>query len=697
VRRLLQGAAIGLAGLLILLGSVAGVINRQVLDGPRFADHVDAIRVDPNVSRELGRAITQRVLVLDPDLVAIRPLVESLSISLVASPALRPIVVRAARQLHASLTSPSSGPVVLRLADIGAILTASLRTAAPSLAANLPADFDVTLARVGSASFAERTVHRARWSGLLAWLLPLCGLALVGLVVATSAHRRTIGVRVGFALLATGVVLGSAVLILGIVAGRLEERAGLRPALAAAAWRQLDGPLWWLTVGLVGCAAVVTLVCADLGVRDAGVVGARSWRTLVTPSTPKGLLTRAAAFILAGAALLTRPDLVLRVAAGALGLLLLVLAVTDLLGARSIAKSSGAFRPRRPHAVALALLPPTLAFVALLATNALSADRPITAAVVRPGACNGHAELCDRRYDDVMFPATHNSMTAADENWLLPEQPTGIIGQLDAGIRVFLIDSWYGQSTSRGNVIATAAGSRPAAIKQAGETYGPDLVAAFLRLRDAASLTPTGPRTPYLCHTLCEFGSIRWDTQMTAVQRWLVAHPREVVTFFVQDEVTPADTATVFRTAGLLPFVVTQREGQPWPTLRQMIDSGHRVVVLMEKHGGGAQYPWLLQGFTWVQDTPFANPTVADLSCRRQRGTPDSPILLINHWLGGFRSLVSDAQTVNARSFLLPELRRCERERGQLPNFVAVNYYDHGDLFSVIDELNGIRSRAGPS
>ena len=96
---------------------------------------------------------------------------------------------------------------------------------------------------------------------------------------------------------------------------------------------------------------------------------------------------------------------------------------------------------------------------------------------------------------------------------------------------------------------------------------------------------------------------------MTAVEEWLAAHPREVVTFFVQDEVTPADTAEVFETAGLLPYVHTQVAGRPWPTLGQMIDSGRRVVVLMENHGGGTTYPWLMQGFDWVQDTPYENPT----------------------------------------------------------------------------------------
>ena len=32
----------------------------------------------------------------------------------------------------------------------------------------------------------------------------------------------------------------------------------------------------------------------------------------------------------------------------------------------------------------------------------------------------------------------------------------------------------------------------------------------------------------------------------------------------------------------------------------------------------------------------------------------------------------------------------CREERGQIPNFVAVNFVILGDLFAVVDELNGV-------
>jgi hypothetical protein len=177
---------------------------------------------------------------------------------------------------------------------------------------------------------------------------------------------------------------------------------------------------------------------------------------------------------------------------------------------------------------------------------------------------------------------------------------------------------------------------------------------------------------------------------MVQVRAWLAAHPREVVTLFIEDSVTPADTAAALEQAGLSPYLHTQQRGQPWPTLGQMIDSGRRLVVLMERHGGGKKYPGLLPGFDVVQDTPFTNPTAADLSCVPNRGSAHSPLLLLNYWLSNLHQVVTDARKINAYDVLWPYLEKCREERGMIPNYVAVNYYNEGDVFRAVDRLNGV-------
>ena len=63
--------------------------------------------------------------------------------------------------------------------------------------------------------------------------------------------------------------------------------------------------------------------------------------------------------------------------------------------------------------------------------------------------CNGEVDICNVPLDHVVFPATHNSMSSSlYPGWLFAEQISTIKGQLDAGVRAFLIDTHYGEQSS---------------------------------------------------------------------------------------------------------------------------------------------------------------------------------------------------------------------------------------------------------
>jgi hypothetical protein len=51
---------------------------------------------------------------------------------------------------------------------------------------------------------------------------------------------------------------------------------------------------------------------------------------------------------------------------------------------------------------------------------------------------------------------------------------------------------------------------------------------------------------------------------------------------------------------------------------------------------------------------------------------------------------------VNAYDFLLRRARECERRRDLLPNIVAVDFYDEGDVFAATRKLNRLPRDAEP-
>lgn len=667
-----------LGTLLVLVGAASGVVNREVLDSGRFAAHVDAVRSDPDVSRQLGTLLTDRLLEERPDLVAIRPLVESTAASVVASPALGPLVRAGVAPLYDALVLGRDDAVVLRLADVGAVVLGSVAVAAPETSAAVPPGLGVRLSRLGGGEYSGELVGSVHLVALLAWLCPALGLALLALAGVLRGRgpgrARRVVREVGRGVLGAGLGLAGLLVVVGFVVDRLDPGT-LSGAVRRAAWAELDGPSW-VTAGVV-VALGALMTAAASATRWPRLEDVRRVVDLDVP--PQRLASRAVVLTVLGAALVLQPARVATVVLALLGVGLLVLGLVSALVA--LGRS-----PRRRTWIVLA----GAGVVAAAVLSALPVDHrlAVTSAAPREG-CNGHTELCDRRYDEVAYPATHNSMAAASEGWFFPEQPDGILDQLDRGIRVLLVDSWYGQRTNRPGVVATADEHRAEAVAQAEAELGTATVRSALRIRDAIGLTPRGPVEPYLCHGLCELGATPWLQSLRELRDWLDTHPDEVVTLFVQDEVSPEDTARLVERAGLLPYVHTG-DSEEWPTLGEMIASGRRLVVLMENRGGGAAYPWLLQGFDEVQDTPFLFRRPDEFSCAPNRGAPDAPLLLVNHWITDKTAEVTNAEIVNARDVLLPRVEQCRAERGMLPNFVAVDYYDRGALMEVVDELNGL-------
>jgi hypothetical protein len=304
--------------------------------------------------------------------------------------------------------------------------------------------------------------------------------------------------------------------------------------------------------------------------------------------------------------------------------------------------------------------------------------------------CNGYAELCDRRFNEIVFPATHNSMSAADlPDWLFPNQEKSIPAQLQDGIRAFLIDVHYG--VPAGDRVKTLLEDEGAAKKKYEAVLGKEGIDAAMRIRDRLVGGREGERGVYLCHGFCELGAAPFIPMLQKLRDFLVVNPNEVIAMVIQDEgVTPGDIEECFQKSGLIDFVYRGAVQQPWPTLRKMVAGDQRAVVFAENNSSGV--PWYHQAYDFMQETPYRFHRPEDFSCRANRGNSSASFFLINHWIETAPApKPSNAEKVNAYDFLLKRAKQCQQERGMLPNLVAVDFYRTGDLLNVVRTLNGVR------
>jgi hypothetical protein len=324
------------------------------------------------------------------------------------------------------------------------------------------------------------------------------------------------------------------------------------------------------------------------------------------------------------------------------------------------------------------------------ATMAVTDAEPASAASRATKQCNGDAALCARRFDEVTLAGTHNAMANPAAGFVGPEQQWSIREQLDAGIRALLLDVYQG--TPNGRAVCTD--PTPLKVGQVTRELGEQAAAQLIAIRNATCPPADGPTsTLYLCHSLCEAGATPLADQLGVIRAFLEEHPGAVVALVLEDYVDAADIEQAFAQARLTRYALARRPGTRWPTLEKMVASGKRLVVFSEHQGGTPR--WLLPAFDEIQDTPFTFHTVDEFSCEANRGPEDARILLVNHWLS--TPSAGDAatatpppgpETVNSRAQLAARVEQCRTARGKVPNIVAVDHAETGDLLSFVDELN---------
>ncbi|MEX1367366.1 MAG: hypothetical protein AB1Z98_29835 [Nannocystaceae bacterium] len=261
--------------------------------------------------------------------------------------------------------------------------------------------------------------------------------------------------------------------------------------------------------------------------------------------------------------------------------------------------------------------------------------------------CNGHPQLCERPFDQVVFAGTHNSHSALDDGFPMvnANQEHGIGQQLDDGIRVLLIDVYPDEAE---------------------------------------------PGTVLMCHGPCSLASTPHLQGLATIVQFLRDHPRELITIIYEDHVAVSELVEDFVQTEADALTFTRVPGEPWPTLGAMIEADTRLVITAET--AGPPPAWLHHVWDEAWDTPYGPMQAEDLSCALNRGSPDNDLYLVNHWVNDAFGLPSAeaAAVVNEADVLQTRAQACWRQWDHPPNFLVVDFYEQGDLLAVVDALNGV-------
>jgi Short repeat of unknown function (DUF308) len=696
VRRRVVVALTVLSAVLLATAAVAGYARYELRDAGEFSARVTSSLDDADVRDLVADTVVDGISnSAAPDVIAVRPVVVSALSSVAGTDPFRRVFARAIRDQHRSLFY-GRARVALDLDYAGTLLRETLRGVSPRIASAIPRGTEPRLIALGPDDVRVRIARALE--NLAGWWWPLLvagALLAVGCAALAGGMRAALA-HLGASIAAAGLTVALLVSLAGAavvdqVAGHGDARSR---GAAEALWSALFGDLrraalYAALAGVVVCGATLRFPAGALVRRLAGAARA---------DTPVAHVVRGVMLIALGVAALAEPGLALRAVTLLAGLLLVLLGTAELrsrIVREPASEQEPAGAPGRGAATGSPLLigaivAGVVVVAALAAMAVLPAPKvasPLAAASTPTGGCNGSTVLCDRRLDEVVFPSTHNSFAASSQpGWLFANQRFGIERQLRDGIRGFLIDIHYGQPDPQSGLVRTDLEAEGMSHNKVAQQLSPQALRTAERLAGRAGLGGgSGTPRPFLCHTLCELGSEPLDQELTVVREFLDAHPGEVVVLFLESYVPVEETERALERTGLLSEAAEIERDQPLPTLGQLVADRTRLVVLTERDGGSR--PWYLDGFSFAQDTPLSATKASELSCRRWRGTPDSPLLLLNHWTVTFPPSPSRNERIG-NSVLRRQIADCERERSMRANLVAVDFYERTGVLRIAHQLN---------
>jgi hypothetical protein len=712
MRRLTDSTRVASSVVLVVVGAVllfAGVValyaREEVIDRKAFADRAVAALDDDGVRHLVSREIVVNLVDRgSTDLVAARPLIESVVDAVVQTQPFRQVFRRAAVEANKVFFVRERSDALVDLGDSATVIQFALQSVSPKVAREIPEDFDPNLLSLDRDEFAGATLGVADKLRLFGLVRPVLALVAFAAAVFVGLDRRVAVLRCGVAIAAAGTLLAVTLLILRsrVLAGVIGEDEvtdqEVRDAVAGVIDAYLgDLVAWGLLLGLLG--VVLAGAAAALDPADVGAPTERLARLFQRPQSARRRALRGAAALLLGIGVVLEPTLAVQVVAIAVGAYLVFFGVTELLVLlgrrdRPAARTEAGRRRALAMAVGVGVVAVAGVLAAVVVVTGADTGQENAAAAIPSKGCNGSRALCSRPLNEVTFAGTHNSFSAADSpGWFIANQRHTIPRQLEDGIRLFLIDPHWGVDLGNGHVL-TDFDDESRDRNKVAKSMPPGVLAAAERLVGGrlGGTTEDGEPDVWLCHTVCELGATRMTDALTAIRKFLEANRGEVVILFIEPYVKPEEIAKRFERAGLDRYLATLSRDEPLPTLGELVDENKRVIVFTEKDADGS-VPWYLDGFSFVQDTPLGATKVGQLSCARERGDADSPMLMLNHWADLFPPRLRANRPFQTRQFLLKRAHQCARKRGMPVNLIAVDYSDQGKLVEVVKELNDERAK----
>jgi hypothetical protein len=295
----------------LTLGAFAGIVNNNLLNGPKLADHIQSIRHDPAVVAKMSVQLTDVIIEKAPNAAPLRPVIENAASKILVSDALSEPIRGAAVQLRDAFVKGQA--LKLELTDTANIAIEKINLFAPQLGIEPIAELNLE-PPAGSVLATINMLQKVlKVSDTLAIALPIAAAVLFLLVILLAPYRRQGAARVAKSVMISGGIIAGisgAIWLATNIFGR-DPDIGI---YLIASWNQFDAAFWIpAAILIVAGGMAYTLLGGVLPDVDVPSEVAKAWRRIwARPASVWVSFARAIIFVALGSYIAINTQVALR-------------------------------------------------------------------------------------------------------------------------------------------------------------------------------------------------------------------------------------------------------------------------------------------------------------------------------------------------------------------------------------------------
>jgi hypothetical protein len=295
----------------LTLGAFSGIVNNNLLNGPKLAGHIESIRQEPDVIAKMSVQLADLVIEKAPNAEPFRPVIENAAAKILSSDALSEPIRGAAIKLRDAFVKGQA--LKLEFTETANVAIEKVNMFAPQLGIEPIAELSLE-PPAGSISATINTLQTVlKVSDTLAVALPIAAAVIFIAVILLAPYRRQGAQRVAKSVMISGGILAGisgAIWVATNIFGR-DPDIGI---YLIASWNQFDAAFWIpAAILIVAGGMAYTLLGGVLPDFDVPNKVAKTWKKIwARPANLWISFARAIIFIALGAFMVMNAQIALR-------------------------------------------------------------------------------------------------------------------------------------------------------------------------------------------------------------------------------------------------------------------------------------------------------------------------------------------------------------------------------------------------